>query len=191
MTEQERGGFRSRVFLTVEGCLAPAARTLWSSPPEIILAVQPPRGVAIALTERSASPNWIAGAGIMDAERTAKLRKSDPAIDWSDVTEKSSLIKPAASRPVIAGDPGGQTAERGAEDVQGQRERIDGQRYGWADSPENGNIGLGLDHYPGAPFPCVQGVCTMKIATQPSEAISDVSLWNCLVSAEGLEPSTP
>jgi hypothetical protein len=61
---------------------------------EIILAVQPPRGIAIALTDGAGNPNWIAGAGIMDAERTraftaqvAKLRQSDPAIDWSSVTE--------------------------------------------------------------------------------------------------------
>jgi len=61
---------------------------------EIILAVQPPRGIAIAVTESAGNPNWIAAAGAMDAEGTqafsaqvARLRKSDPNVDWSDVTE--------------------------------------------------------------------------------------------------------
>jgi len=57
----------------------------------IALAAQPPRGVAIALTERPGStPNWIAAAGPMDAQRTgmftakiAALRISDPLVDWS------------------------------------------------------------------------------------------------------------
>jgi hypothetical protein len=58
---------------------------------DIALAVRPPRGVAIVLTERpDGTPNWIAAAGIMDAGRTglftaevAALRISDPVVDWS------------------------------------------------------------------------------------------------------------
>ena len=56
----------------------------------IALAVRPPRGIAIVLTECPGSkPNWAAATGIMDPERTgaftakvAALRVSD-VIDWS------------------------------------------------------------------------------------------------------------
>jgi len=60
---------------------------------EIGMAVQPPEGVAIELTEDpGALPNWVAGAGIMEAaltdkfsEKVAKLRNTDPNADWSEV----------------------------------------------------------------------------------------------------------
>jgi hypothetical protein len=70
----------------------------------IALAVQPPRGVAIVLTERPDSvPNWVPAAGPMDAARTDKftakvaaLRKSDPVIDWSDCEEMDGDRRRAA-----------------------------------------------------------------------------------------------
>jgi hypothetical protein len=60
---------------------------------EIGLALQPPKGVAIVLTEDpGALPNWIAAAGIMEAaltdkfsEKVAELTKTDPLIDWNKV----------------------------------------------------------------------------------------------------------
>ena len=62
---------------------------------EIALAVRPPRGIAIVLTERPyKTQNWLAATGVMDLDRTNKfsatvaaLRKSDPVIDWSAVSE--------------------------------------------------------------------------------------------------------
>ena len=58
---------------------------------EIALAVRPPRGVAIVLTERPGeTPNWAATAGFMDLVRNEKfitkvtaLRKTNPDVDWS------------------------------------------------------------------------------------------------------------
>jgi hypothetical protein len=60
---------------------------------EIGLAVQPPRHVAIVLTEDPGSqPNWVADAGIMDSaltdkfsQKVAELRNTDPFVDWSGV----------------------------------------------------------------------------------------------------------
>ena len=65
---------------------------------EIGLAVQPPKGVAIVLTEDpGALPNWVAGAGIMEAaltdkfsEKVIQLRKTDPNADWSEVDNGQS-----------------------------------------------------------------------------------------------------
>ena len=65
---------------------------------EIGLAVQPPKGVAIVLTEYpGALPNWVAGAGILEAaltdkfsEKVAELRKTDPNVDWSEVDKGQS-----------------------------------------------------------------------------------------------------
>jgi hypothetical protein len=62
---------------------------------EIGLAVQPPQGVAIVLTEEPGSkPNWVAAAGIMEAgliekcsQKVTELRKKDPLIDWSGVSK--------------------------------------------------------------------------------------------------------
>jgi hypothetical protein len=53
---------------------------------EMGLAVQPPQGVAIVVTEEpGALPNWVAAAGIMEAaltkkfsKRVVELRKTDP-----------------------------------------------------------------------------------------------------------------
>jgi hypothetical protein len=55
---------------------------------EIGLAVQPPRGVTIVLTEEPGSqPNWVAAASVMEAalsekfsKNVADLRKTDPLI---------------------------------------------------------------------------------------------------------------
>jgi hypothetical protein len=63
---------------------------------EIGLALQPPQGVAIVVTEKpGALPNWVAAAGIMEAaltkklsEKVAELRKTDPLIDWSEVHKR-------------------------------------------------------------------------------------------------------
>jgi hypothetical protein len=65
---------------------------------EIGLAVQPPRGVAIVLTERpGALPNWLAAAQIMEfaftdklSAKVAELRKTDPLVDWSEVYKRPS-----------------------------------------------------------------------------------------------------
>jgi hypothetical protein len=68
---------------------------------EIGLAVQPPEGVAIVLTEDpGALPNWVAVAGIMEAaltdkfsEKVAELRKTDPNADWSEVDKGHSEMR--------------------------------------------------------------------------------------------------
>ena len=63
---------------------------------ELVLHVQPPKGCAIVLTERSFSkpsdPNWVCMVGPMDrnytrryTEKLAELRKTDLRIDWSEV----------------------------------------------------------------------------------------------------------
>jgi hypothetical protein len=59
------------------------------------LAVQPPRGISIAIAERPGRQNWVAGVAAMDPERTiafsakvASLAKTDPIIDWSAITER-------------------------------------------------------------------------------------------------------
>jgi hypothetical protein len=63
---------------------------------ELARHVQPPRGAAIEITERPGSPNWIADAPGMDSaratrflEKVARLRNSDPKVDWNDVTESA------------------------------------------------------------------------------------------------------
>jgi hypothetical protein len=68
---------------------------------EIGLAVQPPEGAAIVLTEHpGALPNWVAAAGIMEAaltdkfsEKVAELRKTDPNVDWSEVEKGHSEVR--------------------------------------------------------------------------------------------------
>ena len=72
---------------------------------EIGLSVQPPRGVAIVLTEEPGSkPNWVAAAGIMEAaltdkfsQKVAELRRTDPLVDWAEVdkgqTEARRVVK--------------------------------------------------------------------------------------------------
>jgi len=62
---------------------------------EMVRAVRPPRGIAVALEESSGGLNWDATTGAMDlnktqtfSEKVAALRKSDPIVDWSAVTEK-------------------------------------------------------------------------------------------------------
>ena len=60
---------------------------------ELGSAVQPPKGIAIVVTEEpGAQPNWVAAAGMMEAaltdkfsEKVAELRKSDPLVDWGGV----------------------------------------------------------------------------------------------------------
>jgi hypothetical protein len=60
---------------------------------EIGLSVQPPRGVAIVLTEEPGTqPNWVAAAGPMESaltdkfsEKVVELRKTDPLVDWGEV----------------------------------------------------------------------------------------------------------
>ena len=62
---------------------------------EIGLAVQPPQGVAIVLTEDpGAMPNWVAAAGIMEAaltvkfsDKVAELRNTDPNVDWGEMDQ--------------------------------------------------------------------------------------------------------
>jgi hypothetical protein len=71
---------------------------------EIGLAVQPPQGVAIVLTEQpGALPNWVAAAGIMEAaltvkfsEKVAELMNTDPNVDWGDMDQG-----PGESRRVV------------------------------------------------------------------------------------------
>jgi hypothetical protein len=64
---------------------------------ELGSAVQPPKAIAIVLTEEpGAQPNWVAAAGMMEAaleaaltdkfsEKVAELRKTDPLVDWTGV----------------------------------------------------------------------------------------------------------
>src|SRR5262245_9322728 len=59
---------------------------------ELGSAVQPPKGIAIVLTEEpGAQPNWVT-AGMMEAaltdkfsEKVGELRKTDPLVDWTGV----------------------------------------------------------------------------------------------------------
>jgi hypothetical protein len=59
---------------------------------EIGLAVQPPHGVAIVLTEQpGALPNWVAAAAVMEAaltvkfsDKVAELMNTDPNVDWGE-----------------------------------------------------------------------------------------------------------
>ena len=68
---------------------------------DIGLAVRPPVGVAIVLTEDpGALPNWVAGAGIMEAaltdkfsEKVAELRKTNPNVDWDEVDKGQSEMR--------------------------------------------------------------------------------------------------
>jgi len=64
----------------------------------LIREVRPPRGCAIALTERKpksdTDPNWRAGAGIMPEDATnryshavSELQKLHPRIEWAGITE--------------------------------------------------------------------------------------------------------
>lgn len=63
---------------------------------EIGLAVRPPEGVPIVLTEEPGSrPNWVAAAGPMEtaliykfAHKVIELRKTNPLIDWRGVDNK-------------------------------------------------------------------------------------------------------
>ena len=65
---------------------------------ELLIHTKPPAGSAISLTEAAddGSPNWIACIGPMPSEVLDRyieingaLRKSDPRIDWSAVSERS------------------------------------------------------------------------------------------------------
>jgi hypothetical protein len=79
----------------------PVVKTAKQLVREIGLAVQPPEGVAIVLTEDPGGlPNWVAGAGIMEAaltdkfsERVAELRQTDPTVDWSEVDKGQSEMR--------------------------------------------------------------------------------------------------
>ena len=65
---------------------------------ELVHYVQPPRGTAIALTEREPKSaddtNWVTGAGVMPIDAVARydravaeLRRQHPRIDWTGITE--------------------------------------------------------------------------------------------------------
>jgi hypothetical protein len=65
---------------------------------ELVRHVRPPRGVAIALTERppksAEDTNWVTGAGVMPMDALARydsavieLRRQHPRIDWTGITE--------------------------------------------------------------------------------------------------------
>jgi hypothetical protein len=62
---------------------------------EIGLAVEPPHGVAIVLTEQPGSePNWVAAASVMEAaltvkfsDKVAELMNTAPNVDWGDLDQ--------------------------------------------------------------------------------------------------------
>ncbi len=65
---------------------------------ELVRHVRPPRGCAIALTERTPKDadgtNWMAGAGVMPYDAlsrydsaVAELRRQHPRIEWAGITE--------------------------------------------------------------------------------------------------------
>lgn len=71
---------------------------------DILRRVRPPKGCAIELTERVAAKpgdsNWIAIMGIAPMPPTgafsnliAELRRSEPTIDWSAVTERDGAMR--------------------------------------------------------------------------------------------------
>jgi hypothetical protein len=83
---------------------------------EIVLTVQPPRGVSVAITERPGDQNWVAGVGPMNSEHTiafsekvASLAKTDPIIDWSAITERDGEHRRIAGylSEVLSDQPGG------------------------------------------------------------------------------------
>jgi hypothetical protein len=66
---------------------------------ELLRHVEPPRGVAITVTERSPThagdPNWVAAMGATDlgrnakfAQKVAELQQTDAAVDWSGVEDR-------------------------------------------------------------------------------------------------------
>jgi hypothetical protein len=66
---------------------------------ELLRYVEPPRGVAITVTEsfpaNANDPNWVAAMGATDSQRNAKfarkvadLRKTDATVDWSGIEER-------------------------------------------------------------------------------------------------------
>ena len=68
---------------------------------EILLAVQPPRSVAVVLTEMpDEKPNWSAAIGKTSKDVTAKyldtiipLRRLDAIVDWSGITERVNFAR--------------------------------------------------------------------------------------------------
>jgi hypothetical protein len=66
---------------------------------EIGLSVQPPRGVALVLTEEPGTqPNWVAAAGPMEnaltdkfSEKVTELRKTDPLVHWGEVDRENEF----------------------------------------------------------------------------------------------------
>ena len=83
---------------------------------ELLLAVQPPRGCAIVLIERSFSKpsesNWIATVGPMPpaynrryTAKVAGLRKTDPKIDWSQVASPFGPRRIALRHSELIGQP--------------------------------------------------------------------------------------
>lgn len=60
---------------------------------DLVRAVRPPRGCAIALTERtpkdSDDTNWMTGAGVMARydSAVAELQRQHPRVDWTGITE--------------------------------------------------------------------------------------------------------
>ena len=56
---------------------------------------QPPRGCAVSVTDADGEPNWIAGmartetsTSVRFQQRVWELRRSDPCVDWSAVTDR-------------------------------------------------------------------------------------------------------
>jgi hypothetical protein len=70
---------------------------------EIGVAVQPPRGVAIVLTEEpGALPNWVAAAGIMEAALTDKFSEiqtppKEPGT-WPNPSSDLRVIEPVGGK---------------------------------------------------------------------------------------------
>ena len=83
---------------------------------DLVFGVQPPRGCAIVLSERPFSrpsdPNWVATVGPMPSEynrrytaKVAELRKTDPRIDWSQVTSLDGPRRIALRHSELIGQP--------------------------------------------------------------------------------------
>jgi hypothetical protein len=76
---------------------------------ELLLDLQPPPGSVIALTEEipktDNDPNWISAIGIVPTPtlsryqgKVGELRKSDPRVDWSNVSERVGERRRIAKR---------------------------------------------------------------------------------------------
>ena len=83
---------------------------------DLVLGVQPPRGCAIVLIERSFSKpsesNWVATVGPMPMEynrrytaKVAELQKTEPRIDWSQVASPFGPRRIALRHSELIGQP--------------------------------------------------------------------------------------